>query len=245
MPRGKRIIIEKKVNDSILYKVKNIKVPEMENKRENVEKNLSEKIDKSVGEANRLYKQGVLDKDKLHSMGLLNLEEAYDELKSKGVKISFRAFGGRVERRSVKSVKIGKKRLIPADVIHDWANTAQNFYSVKQAFTELAKSEDVNFRAFIGRIEKGSIPSIKIGTARWVPRDAIEGRTHINKNYFEVGAAVRELQSKGIGIKRNAFERRLDRNRIPHDKIGGRRVIAKEVLSELIEKELALRSKGL
>jgi len=48
------------------------------------------------------------------------------------------------------------------------------------------------------------------------------------------------MAARGIKIKRNAFERRLDRNRIPHEKIGGRRVIAKEVLEELISKELAL-----
>ena len=51
------------------------------------------------------------------------------------------------------------------------------------------------------------------------------------------------MTSRGIKIKRNAFERRLDRNRIPHEKIGGRRVIAKEVLDELVSKELALASR--
>ena len=51
------------------------------------------------------------------------------------------------------------------------------------------------------------------------------------------------MLKKGVRIKRNAFERRLDRNRIPHEKIGGRRVIAREVLDELVSKELALLGK--
>ncbi len=241
MPRGKRIIIEKRATDPIVYKVKNIKASEMERKREGVEKSLNTNIENVVGEATKLYKQEKLERERLKGMGLLSLEDAYEELKSGGVNISFRAFGGRVERRSVKSVKIGKKRLIPRPVIKDWIALSKDYYSVKHAFTELAKSEDINFRAFIGRIEKGSVPSIKIGTARWVPRDAIEGLTHVNKNYYDVGQAVSQLQSKGIKIKRNAFERRLDRNRIPHDKIGGRRFIAKEILGELVEKEIALR----
>jgi hypothetical protein len=66
---------------------------------------------------------------------------------------------------------------------------------------------------------------------------------HVCKNYYDVGDAVSEMNSRGIRIKRNAFERRLDRNRIPHVKIGGRRVIAKEVLGELVSKELALAGK--
>lgn len=116
----------------------------------------------------------------------------------------------------------------------------KDFYSVKQAFKELAKYERLNLRAFIGRIEKKSMPSIKIGTARWVPKSAVESLVHVHKNYYSVGDAVSVMSSKGVKIKRNAFERRLDRNRIPHDKIGGKRVIAKEVLDELISKELAL-----
>ena len=146
-----------------------------------------------------------------------------------------------IKRRTVESVKIGKKRLIPRPVVQDWVGLAKEYYSVKEAFTELKKYEDINFRAFIGRIEKGSVPSVKFGTRRLVPRDAVEALTHISSDYFSVSQAIRELHKSGIKIKRNAFERRLDRGRVPHVKIGGRRFIHEDILEELTDKELALR----
>ncbi|MEM3499296.1 MAG: hypothetical protein QXI17_01365, partial [Candidatus Bilamarchaeaceae archaeon] len=72
---------------------------------------------------------------------------------------------------------------------------------------------------------------------------AIEALTHVSKNYYSVSQALRELHENGINIKRNAFERRLDRGRIPHYKVGGRRFIHEKVVKELIAKELALRKK--
>jgi len=240
MPRGKRIVIEKVIKDPVISRIKSLKISELKNKRAMVEKELHESISEIVERAKELHAQDKLEKEKLRGMGLYTLEEAYEELRKGGVQISFRAFGGRVERRSVHSEKIGSKRLIPKPVIQDWISLANEYYTVKQAYNELKKYEKINLRAFIGRIEKNSIPSLKIGTARWVPKSAIEGLTHICKNYYYVADAVAEMTSSGIKIKRNAFERRLDRNRIPHEKIGGRRVIAKEVLEELISKELAL-----
>ena len=243
MPRGKRSVIEKVIKDPVVSKLKTAKLSEMKAKRAQAERELHESIGDIVGHAKDLYSQDKLEKDRLHGMGLYTLEEAYEELKKGGIPLSFRAFGGRVERRSVHSEKIGNKRLIPKPVIQDWISLANEFYTVKQAFMELKKYEKLNLRAFIGRIEKNSIPSLKIGTQRWVPKSTIEGLVHVCKNYYDVGDAVQKMTVKGIKIKRNAFERRLDRNRIPHEKIGGRRVIAKEVLEELISKELALASR--
>ena len=243
MPRGKRIVIEKVIKDPVVSKLKTAKLSEMKAKRAQTERELHESIGDIVGHAKELYSQDKLEKERLHGMGLFTLEEAYEELKKGGIPLSFRAFGGRVERRSVHSEKIGNKRLIPKPVIQDWISLANEFYTVKQAFTELKKYEKINLRAFIGRIEKNSIPSLKIGTQRWVPKSTIEGLVHVCKNYYDVGDAVQQMTAKGIKIKRNAFERRLDRNRIPHEKIGGRRVIAKEVLEELVSKELALASR--
>ena len=240
MPRGKRIVIEKVIKDPIVARLKGVKISDLRSKRSAVESQLHDSIGEVVGKARELYEQDRLEKERLKSMGLFTLEEAYDELKRGGVGLSFRAFGGRVERRSVHSEKIGNKRLIPKAVIHDWISLANEFYTVKQAYSELKKHEKVNLRAFIGRIEKNSVPSLKIGTQRWVPKSSIEAMVHVCKNYYDVGDAVQVMQGKGIKIKRNAFERRLDRARIPHEKIGGRRVIAKEVLDELISKELAL-----
>ena len=240
MPRGKRIVIEKTVKDPVVAKLKGMKISDLKQKRAAVEGELHESIGGIVDRARELHAQDKLEREKLRGLGLYTLDEAYEELRKGGVGLSFRAFGGRVERRSVHSEKIGNKRLIPKPVIHDWISLANEFYSVKQAYSELKKHEKLNLRAFIGRIEKNSVPSLKIGTQRWVPKSAIEGMVHICKNYYEVGDAVQVMASRGIRIKRNAFERRLDRNRIPHEKIGGRRVIAKEVLEELVSKELAL-----
>jgi len=243
MPRGKRIVIEKVIKDPVVVRLKGMKISDLKSRRNSDEKGLHENIANIVNKANDLYAQDKLEKEKLRGMGLFTIEEAYDELKKGGVPLSFRAFGGRVERRSVHSEKIGNKRLIPKPVIHDWIALANEYYSVKQAFNVLKQHEKLNLRAFIGRIEKNSVPSLKIGTQRWVPKSAIEGMVHVCKNYYEVGDAVQEMLKSGIKIKRNAFERRLDRNRIPHEKIGGKRVIAREVMQELISKELALAGK--
>ena len=243
MPRGKRIVIERKVKDPVIGKLKSIKASDMRSKRTSREAELHESIASVVKQAQSLYVQDKVDREKLSGMGLLSIEEAFEEVKRSGIPISFRAFGGRVERRSIRSEKIGSKRVIPRQVISDWIGLHRDYYTVRQAFEKLAQHEDINMRAFIGRIEKASIPSIKIGPARWVPKDAIDGLTHIAKNYYDVSAAMKRLHEKGLKINRNAFERRLDRNRIPHEKIGGRRVIAKEVMDELVQKELALASR--
>ncbi len=243
MPRGKKIVIERPVKDPVVSKVKAVKISDLVERRAKVEEKLHDSISSIVSQAQALSTQKRLEREQARNMGLLSIDEAYDEVKKAGVPISFRAFGGRIERRSIRSEKIGKKRLIPKHVIHDWISLHREYYSVKQAYNELRKTEDLNFRAFIGRIEKASIPSLKIGTQRWVPRDVIEGLCYINKNYYDVSQAVGTMLKRGIKIKRNAFERRLDRNRIPHEKIGGRRVIAREVLEELVSKELALLGK--
>ncbi|MDD5337554.1 MAG: hypothetical protein PHS02_03670, partial [Candidatus ainarchaeum sp.] len=60
--------------------------------------------------------------------------------------------------------------------------------------------------------------------------------THVAQSYYTVTQAIHRLSKAGIGITRNAFERRLDRNRIPHTKIAGRRFIPMEVVDELIDK---------
>jgi hypothetical protein len=170
------------------------------------------------------------------------VRSAYDYLKNSGVFISFRAFGGRIERGTIPFVKVGRKRYIPKSVLDDITSTKSEFYTVKEAFEEYKKANQrINFRAFIGRIEKGSIPSVKFGTRRLVPKDAVEALTHISNNYFSVSQAIKELHKNSIKLKRNAFERRLDRGRIPHVKVGGRRFIHEDVMRELTEKEFLLR----
>lgn len=244
MPRGKRIVITSHQKDPIVHKLKALKPSELKSRRAAREMELREAISSIVRVASQLYEQDKLDKERLRSMGLLTIDEAYEEVKKAGIPISARAFGGRIERRSIRSEKIGKKRLIPKPVISDWIALHREYYSIKEAYEKLKPYEpELNLRAFIGRVEKNAVPSIKIGTGRWIPREAIDALTHVAQNYYSVPDAIALLHQKGIKIKRNAFERRLDRNRIPHEKIGGRRVIHKDVMEELVQKELALQAK--
>ncbi|MFH0927674.1 MAG: hypothetical protein V1822_03780 [Candidatus Micrarchaeota archaeon] len=244
MPRGKRIVIERNNKDPVIQKIKAFKVNELKTRRKKVESELYSNISQIVKSAQMLYEQDKLDKARIRNLGLLSVDEAFEEVKRAGLPISSRAFGGRVERRSIHSEKIGKKRLIPKPVIHDWISLHNDFYSVKEAF-ELLKLHEagLNLRAFIGRVEKNAIPSIKINTQRWIPKDIVDSMAHVSKNYYDVSQAIDLLSAKGLKIRRNAFERRLDRNRIPHEKIGGRRVIARDVVEELATKEMALAAR--
>lgn len=242
MPRGKKIIIETQVDDDVVDRFRAIDLDEIKRDRERTERGLSSSIAGIFKVAQNLYRQRASEDELEGRHELFSVHSAYDYLKGNGVYISFRAFGGRIERGTVPFVKIGRKRYIPKSVLDDVCNTKKEFYTVKEAYEEYRKVNDnINFRAFIGRIEKGSVPSVKFGTRRLVPKDAVEALTHISSSYFSVSQAIRELHKSGIKIKRNAFERRLDRGRVPHVKVGGRRFIHEDVLGELVDKEVALR----
>jgi hypothetical protein len=243
MPRGKKIIIETEVEDEFVDRYRSIDLGAIKQKRNVVEKGLASSVASVFKVAQNLYKQKASEDELEGKHMLYSVRSAYDYLKDNGVYISFRAFGGRIERGTVPFVKVGRKRFIPKTILDDVVGTKNDFYTVKEAYQEYKKANpDINFRAFIGRIEKGSVPSVKFGTRRLVPREAVEALTHISSNYCSVSQAVRELHKSGIKLKRNAFERRLDRGRIPHEKVGGRRFIHEDVLRELIDKEVALRA---
>ncbi len=242
MPRGKKIIIETEISDDFVDKFRSIDLDEIKKERDRTEKGLSTSVSNVFKVAQNLYRQKASEEELEGKHELFSVRSAYDYLKGSGVFISFRAFGGRIERGTIPFVKVGRKRYIPKSVLDDITNTKSEFFTVKEAFEEYRKAnQKINFRAFIGRIEKGSIPSVKFGTRRLVPKDAVEALTHISSNYYSVSQAIKELHKTGIRIKRNAFERRLDRGRIPHVKIGGRRFIHEDVMRELTEKESALR----
>ena len=244
MPRGKKIIIEKEIEDAVLDDYKSLDVDEIKKDRERFESSLSSSVASVYKVAQNLYKQKTSEDDLESRHNLFSVRSAYDYLREGGVDLSFRAFGGRIERGTVSYVKVGRKRFIPKSVLDDIVSTKNGFYTVREAYSEYKRSNPaINFRAFIGRIEKGSIPSVKFGTRRLVPKDAVEALTHISKNYYSVSEAVKTLHKSTIRIKRNAFERRLDRGRIPHVKVGGRRYIHEEVLQELIDKEVALKER--
>jgi hypothetical protein len=245
MPRGKKIIIETEINDEYVDRFRSIDLDGIRKSRDDMEKRLSGSVADVFKVAQNLYKQRTSEDELEGKHDLYSIRSAYDYLKNSGVLISFRAFGGRIERGTVPFVKVGRKRYIPKSILDDVVSTKQEFYTVKEAYQEYKKSNQrINLRAFIGRIEKGSVPSVKFGTRRLVPRDAVESLTHISSNYFSVSQAVKELHKNGIRLKRNAFERRLDRGRIPHSKVGGRRFIHENVLRELVDKELLLRGKS-
>jgi hypothetical protein len=242
MPRGKKIIIETEINDDVIDRFKSIDLDDIRKDRDETEKELSSSIASVFRVAQNLYRQKASEEELENKHNLYSVRSAYDYLKGNGVLISFRAFGGRIERGTVPFVKVGRNRYIPKNVLDDIRNTKKEFHTVKEAYQEYRKANPkINFRAFIGRIEKGSIPSVKFGTRRLVPKDAVEALTHISSDYFSVSEAIKELHKSDIKIKRNAFERRLDRGRIPHVKIGGRRFIHEDVLQELVDKEVALR----
>lgn len=245
MPRGKKIIIEKEIEDSIVDDYKSMDLDGIKKDRAEKEASLTSTVSTVFKAAQDLYKQKAGEDELESKHGLFSVKSAYDYLRGKGVDLSFRAFGGRIERGTIAYVKVGRKRFIPSRILNDIVETKDDFYTVREAYTEYKKSnKEINFRAFIGRIEKGSVPSVKFGVRRLVPKEAVEALTHISNDYYSVGQAVKELHKSGIKIKRNAFERRLDRGRIPHVKVGGRRFIHGEVLDELTDKEIALKETG-
>lgn len=244
MPRGRRIVINRKIDDDKVDAFKSLDMEDMRESRSEVEASLSSAISGVMESAREMSAGKKLNDDTLRKAGLYSIQDAYEYLRSKGLDVSFRAFGGRIERRSIPSVKIGKKRYLPLQSLNDMLNISDDFYTVRKAFEIYRKyNRNINYRAFIGRVEKSSIPSLKIGTKRLIPKDAIDSLSHVAKKYYSVSEALRELHKRSVSIKRNAFERRLDRNRIPHVKISGRRFIPREVVAELIDKELALRRK--
>ncbi len=242
VPRGRRIVINRKIDDEKVDSFKSLDMDDVREGRSDVESQLSSSIQNVMESAKEMSSKRKLNDEALKKAGLYSIQEAYEYLRSKGLDVSFRAFGGRIERRSIPSVKIGKKRYLPLQSLMDMLNINEDFYTVRKAFEIYRKyNKNINYRAFIGRVEKSSIPSLKIGTKRLIPKDAIDSLSHVAKKYYSVSEALKELHKRNVTIKRNAFERRLDRNRIPHVKISGRRFIPREVVSELIEKELALR----
>lgn len=243
MPRGKKIIIETHVDDPKIDEFRSIDLEKLKDNYQSEQNTLSSSVANIFKTAQQLYQDKVSTEDISDKHELFNVRSGYEYLKERGIYISFRAFGGRIERGTIAFVKVGRKRFIPKSVLDDVLGTKKEYYSVREAFEEYNKANsDINLRAFIGRVEKGSVPSVKFGTRRLIPRDAIEALTHVSNDYFSVTQAMHRLGASGIKIKRNAFERRLDRDRIPHQKVGGRRFIHQSILQELIDKEISLRT---
>ncbi len=236
MPRGKRILIKRKIKDLHVERVKNTDLDAIKESYEHMINTLSRNINNVFQKAQKEYNG---DKSKLEELGLVDIQTAYEFLRENNYDISFRAFGGRIERGVIPSIKIGRKRYVHLDSLNALLKLRDGLYSVREAYEILKKyDKNINYRAFIGRIEKHSIPSIKIASKRYIPKEIIDSLTKIVQKYYTISQAVQRLKEAGVNIRRNAFERRLDRKRIPHVKIGGKRYIPTDVIDELIEKEL-------
>ena len=247
MPRGRKIVIDRVIEDEWIDKLKNIETSKILKEKNKEMNSIYKTIQKIQKESKKYYDRlnnRYIDEKTLKNEGLLTLQQAYEYLTSNGMKISFRAFGGRVERKTIPSIKIGRKRYIPIKILNQILNIEDEFYSVKEAFERYKKySPNINIRAFIGRIEKGRIPSIKLGTRRLIPKVVVDALTEIRKNYMTVPEALEKLRKVGINIKRSTLERRLDRGRIPFVKIGGKRYIPNDVVEELVNKEIDMKTK--
>jgi hypothetical protein len=198
-------------------------------------------VGKTAREADKVYRQSGTKSSEFKSMGLMPIKEAYSYLKSRGYDIMFRAFGGRVERGTIPSYKFGKKRYIPMQFLDELLATKGQFFNIREAYETYRKYEPkIEMRAFVGRIEKKVIPSVKVGFRRYIPKEAVESLIHVSRNYHSVAEAIQKMHSSSIKIRKNTFERRLDRGRIPFIKIGGKRYIHSEILGEVIDKERKL-----
>ncbi len=245
MVRKKGVRIEQKIVDPVVEKLKKLDREEYVKERENMESSLSKTINTVFTQAQILSGERYFEnQDDLKELGLYTLQEAYDIIRKNGIKLSFRAFGGRIERGSIESLKIGNRRYIAEPVLRDFVYVNKNYMTVREAYETLKKYDPrTNHRAFVGRIEKGIIPSVKIGTQRGIPKDVVEAYAYVFKNYYTLTDLARELnkelKKRGVKtIRRNALERRLDRNRIPYEKIGGKRYIPKTILKDLVAKEV-------
>ena len=236
MGRRKVVAIDKEIKDDVVEQYISSNPEELIKDTPRPTK-MSSSVQKVIRMAEELYKsEGNRDLDEV---GLYDLQKAYDYLRERGVNLSFRAFGGRIERGSIPSVKIGNKRYIYKDVLDNLVQLENGYYTVRRAYNVYKKvNPRINYRAFIGRVEKGTIPSVKVGGKRYIPAKVVDTFLHLERNYYSVSQALEELSKHGIKINRNAFERRLDRGRIPHYKVGGRRYIHKDVLNEVIQREL-------
>ena len=119
MPRKKAFELSPMERDSLIEKIRGIDVDALKDRRERDEHQLSEKVVDLLKTAQKYHEEKHLTRDRRLSLGLYNLEEAYDTVRKSGINMSFRAFCGRVERKSIPSIKIGRKRYLPRPILRD------------------------------------------------------------------------------------------------------------------------------
>ena len=148
VPRGRRIVINRKIDDEKVDSFKSLDMDDVREGRSDVESQLSSSIQNVMESAKEMNSKRKLNDEALKKAGLYSIQEAYEYLRSKGLDVSFRAFGGRIERRSIPSVKIGKKRYLPLQALMDMLNINEDFYTVRKAF-EIYRKYNKNINYFI------------------------------------------------------------------------------------------------
>ena len=139
MPRGKKIIIETKIDDECDRLQVHRHRWDQEGTGTTLKGALSS-IANVFRVAQNLYRQKASEDELESKHDLFSVRSAYDYLKGSGVLISFRAFGGRIERGTVPFVKVGRKRYIPKSVLDDITSTKKEFHTVKEAYQEYKKA---------------------------------------------------------------------------------------------------------
>ncbi len=164
--------------------------------------------------------------------------EAFEQLRPHEEGLTLRAFIGRMERKSVPSIKAAGRRLVGKEVVDALIAWRQEYFTLKQAYEHLVGHEKgLNFRAFVGRVEQGSIPSVKAEGQRWIAKQEIDKRM----NYYTFAQAMDVFGEHDIWIRPKTFERRLDKKQIQYEKMGGLRMIARDVLEALVQTGMPVR----
>jgi hypothetical protein len=203
---------------------------------EEIEKAYKQKIENSI----KIYRKSLnlnnqeTNQNTSSKQQLIKLQDAYDYLRENDILISFRAFTGRIERGSIPTIKINKLRYVPKDVLDAIIEENKNFYSIKECYELHKKVKPINFRTFLGKIERNLIPCVKLISGKRIPKTFFNAYLNFISSYYDVPETLEKLRENKIKITRAALERKLDRKTIPFVKFGGKRYIHKDVVQELI-----------
>ena len=242
MPRGRKRVLPLFSVDKDFDEIANIldssfhgTVQQMlAEKYQNLYQSLSELYNLSIQEnlneaAERALEQG----DKL-----MNLQEAWNYLREHGINETYKSFAGKVARGTFPSFLFGDRLYVLKSELDFYIQIQKNFITVRELYERLKQHwPDLRLRSLIGRVEKGSIPSIKIFGKRLISKEVADALVKVARDYMSIPDAYAYIVKKGGKIKRNAFERRVDRGIIPHIKVGGRRYIPKYVVEHIAELE--------
>ena len=242
MPRGRKRVLPVFSLDEDFEAIKEVLDQEFHS---TVQQMLAEKYQNLYQSLSELYKLSVEENlneaaEKALQKGdrLMNIQEAWQYLKQHGIDESYKSFAGKVNRGTFPSFLFGDRLYVLKSELDFYLQIKKNFITIRQLYERLKRHwPELNLRSLIGRVEKGSIPSIKIFGKRFISKEVADALEKIAQNYLTVPDAYAIMVKQGIKLKRNALERRIDRGTIPHVKVGGRRYIPRYVVDNLIKFE--------